>query len=266
MLFKSTKKTNISNEMNFKLIILTGCVFLLNCSGFCQRNESAMDVIRRADEKMRGKTSRAEITIQTVRPSWTRELKLKTWSKGTTQAMIFVSAPAKEKGTVFLKKHKEVWSWVPLIERTIKLPPSMMSQSWMGTDFSNDDLVKESSMVEDYIHSFDGETVIDGRNCYKIKMIPKTDAAVVWGMVIIWIDKKDYLQMRTEFYDEEQELVNTMQSFDLKIMGGRLIPGKVEMIPAGKNGHKTVLLYNSIGFDEPIADNFFTIQNMKKLK
>lgn len=252
--------------MKFRILSITGFVFVHFVSGFCQQKESALEVIKRADERMRGKSSRSEMTIQTIRPTWTRELKLKTWSKGTTEAMIYVSAPAKEKGTVFLKKNKEVWSWVPRIERTIKLPPSMMSQSWMGTDFSNDDLVKESSMVEDYTHSFDGEKTIDGRSCYKIKMIPKPEAAVVWGMVILWIDNKDYLQMRTEFYDEEMELVNTMQSFDLKMMGGRLIPGRVEMIPADKNGHKTVLIYNSIGFDEPIANNFFTLQNMKKLK
>ncbi len=215
---------------------------------------------------MRGKTSQSEMTIQIVRPTWTREMKMKAWSKETTHAMILVTSPAKEKGTVFLKSDKEVWNWVPSIERVIKLPPSMMTQSWMGTDFTNDDLVKESSTVNDYTHSFAGDSVIEGRNCYKIKLIPKPDAAVVWGKIFVWIDKKDYIQLRAEFYDEENNLINTMQSSDVKIMGGRLIPAKMEMIPADKKGHKTVMIYNSISFDQPIDAGFFTTQNMKKVK
>lgn len=228
--------------------------------------EDAKAVIKKADEKMRGKTSQSEMTIQIVRPTWTREMKMKAWSKETKYAMILVTAPAKEKGTVFLKSDKEVWNWVPSIERVIKLPPSMMTQSWMGTDFTNDDLVKESSIVDDYVHSFAGDSLIEGRNCYKIKLVPKPEAAVVWGKIMVWIDKKDYIQMRAEFYDEENSLINTMQSYDVKQMGNRLIPTRVEMIPADKKGQKTVMIYNNISFDQPIDESFFTTQNMKKIK
>lgn len=249
----------------FNLISFGISVFLI-FAGLRPINEDPKEVIQKADEKMRGKTSKTELTIQSIRPSWTRELKLKTWSKGTNLAIILITSPAKEKGTVFLKKDKEVWNWVPSIERVIKLPPSMMAQSWMGTDFSNDDLVRESSVVEDYEHSFGKDSVIQGRDCYKIKMIPKLDAAVVWGMVIVWVDKKDYLQLRAEFYDEDNILVNTLQGYDIKTIGGRLIPTRTEMIPADKKGNKTVLIYNSIIFDESIEDSFFTIQNMKKIK
>jgi outer membrane lipoprotein-sorting protein len=241
-------------------------LFLIISSGLRAGDETAREVVKKADERMRGKTSRGEMTIQTVRPTWTRELKLKTWSKGTNQAMILITAPAKENGTVFLRKEKEVWNWVPSIERIIKLPPSMMTQSWMGTDFSNDDLVKESSVVDDYTHSFAGDSVIQGRLCYKIRMIPKHEAAVVWGMVMVWIDKKDYLQMRAAYYDEENELVNTLQGYDVKILGNRLLPTRFEMIPADKPGNKTVMYYASLVFDEPLTDDFFTIQHMKKLK
>lgn len=230
------------------------------------QTENAKEIIRKADEQMRGKTSTAEMVIQTIRPTWTRELKLKTWTKGTTLAMILITSPAKEKGTVFLKNDKEVWNWIPSIERVIKLPPSMMTQSWMGTDFTNDDLVKESSVVNDYTHSFAGDSTIAGRICYKIKLIAKPEAAVVWGKILVWIDKKDYLQLRAEFYDEENILISTMQSSEVKTMGGRLIPTKVEMVPADKKGQKTVMIYNSISFDQPISDNFFTTQNMKKVK
>ena len=184
----------MKNSLQVLLIFLLLPVF----SSFLADDEKADEIIRKADEKMRGNTSQAEITIQTVRPTWTRELKLRTWTKGQKLAMILITSPAKESGTVFLKKNKEVWNWLPSIERVIKLPPSMMAQSWMGTDFSNDDLVKESSVTDDYTKSISGEAVIQGRSCYIINMIPKPEAAVVWGMVKVWIDKADYIQMRAE--------------------------------------------------------------------
>lgn len=247
-------------------ILYFSLIFFLSQNQNLNIDESAKDVIKKADEKMRGKTSFSEMTIMTVRPTWTREIKMKAWSKETNFAMILVTSPAKEKGTVFLKSNKEVWNWVPSIERVIKLPPSMMTQSWMGTDFTNDDLVRESSIVDDYIHSFAGDSVIEGRSCYRILLIPKPESAVVWGKIAVWIDKEDYIQMRAEFYDEENNLINTMQSSDIKTMGGRLIPTKVEMIPSDKKGQKTVMIYNSISFDQPIERNFFTTQNMKKVK
>ena len=141
--------------------------------------QEAKEVVKKADEKAKGKTSVASITIQTIRPGWTREMSVKGWTKGNDLTLILVLAPAKEKGVVFLKRKKEVWNWIPSIERNIKMPPSMMSQSWMGTDFTNDDLVKEASILEDYNHSFLNEVTVDGRNCYKIQLIPKPKAAVV---------------------------------------------------------------------------------------
>lgn len=250
----------------FSMIFYYSTLFILSHIGTPSLKEDATDVMKKADEKMRGKTSQAEMIIQIIRPTWTRELKLKTWTKGTDYAMILVTAPVKEKGMVFLKSGKEVWNWVPSIERVIKLPPSMMTQSWMGTDFTNDDLVKESSLVDDYTHSFAGDSTIQGRDCYKIKLVPKPEAAVVWGMIMVWIDKKDYLQMRAGFYDEEGMPVSTMQSYDIKMMSGRLLPSKVEMTLAGKKGEKTVMIYNSIRFDQPIEDDFFSTHNMKKVK
>ncbi len=274
---RNTKNHYIANvEMNFldleigyrKHVFASILCFavLLTMGNYIPAVDDARELVRKADEKLRGKTAFVEMTIQTIRPSWNRELKLKSWSKDTHYSLIFISAPAKEKGVVFLKRNKEIWNWVPSIERTIKLPPSMMTQSWMGTDFNNDDLLKESSMVDDYTHTFAGDSVIQGRSCRKIRMIPKPDAAVVWGMIITWIDNADYLQMRAEFYDEEEVLVNTLQSFDVKMLGGRLLPSRMEMVPADKKGHKTVMIYESIQFDAPIKDEFFTLQNIKNVK
>lgn len=229
-------------------------------------SQEAKDIVKKADEKAKGKTSISHISIQIIRPGWTREMSVKAWTKGNELSMILVLAPAKEKGVVFLKRKKEVWNWIPSIERNIKMPPSMMSQSWMGTDFTNDDLVKEASVLEDYNHSFLEDVVIDGRNCYKIQLIPKPKSAVVWGKVIMCIDKKDFMMLHAEYFDEDKTLINIMHCSEIKMLGGRLLPARMEMIPAGKKGNKTVMINNSLSFDVPLADSFFTTQNITKVK
>jgi len=233
---------------------------------FSQQDLSAKDIVKKADDNMRGNSSQANITIKIIRPNWSREMNMKTWTKGDDYSMILVTSPAKEKGTVFLKRIKEVWNWIPSIERNIKLPPSMMSQSWMGTDFTNDDLVKEASAVIDYDHTLLGQEQFSGVNCYKIEMIPKPTAAIIWEKVIVWIDTIDFLQYKAEFYDEDGELVNIMTSSNVTIMGNRKITSQIEMIPLDKEGNSTVIIYNDIVFDEEINENFFTTRNMKQLK
>ncbi|ARV14162.1 outer membrane lipoprotein-sorting protein [Polaribacter sp. SA4-12] len=235
-------------------------------SMYSQQGLLAKDIVKKADSNMRGKTSQADITIKIIRPTWSREMKMKAWTKGDDYSIILVTSPAKEKGTVFLKRVKEVWNWIPSIERNIKLPPSMMSQSWMGTDFTNDDLVKEASSVSDYNHKLLKKETISDKDCYKIEMIPKPSAAIVWEKVIVWIDTKDFLQLKTEFYDEDGELVNIMNASEVKEVGGRKITSKIEMFPVDKEGNSTVIIYNDIIFDTPIKDNFFTTRNIKQLK
>jgi len=253
----------------YKILIQVIAIILLlvPIQGMSQKQDlTAKDVVEKADDNMRGNTSKADITIQIIRPSWSREMNMKAWSKGDDYSMIMITSPAKEKGIVFLKRIKEVWNWIPSIERTIKLPPSMMSQSWMGTDFTNDDLVKEASSVLDYEHKHLGQETMRGKDCYKIEMIPKPSAAIVWEKVIVWIDTQDFLQLKAEFYDEDGELVNIMNSSDVKEIGGRKITAKIEMIPVDKEGNSTVIIYNDILFDEDINDNFFTTRNMKQIK
>ncbi|MBL6448083.1 outer membrane lipoprotein-sorting protein [Fulvivirga sp. 29W222] len=241
-------------------------IFIMLLTQWLQQPDiTAKEVVKRANDNMRGETSQSELIIRTVRPTWQREMTVKTWMEGEKYAMILIKSPAKEKGVAFLKRDKEVWNWVPALERSIKLPPSMMTQSWMGTDFTNDDLVKESSIVEDYVHSFSGDTTINGRQCYIIDMIPKPEAAIVWGKLTLYIDKKDFLELHTKFYDEDEELINTMNASNIKMMGGRLIPTYIEMIPADKPNQKTVLIYSNVIYNKPIPDTFFTLQQMKKL-
>jgi len=228
--------------------------------------QTAKEIVTKAEDNIRGLSSVTEMTIKIKRPTWSRTMSMKGWTKGEEYSMIVVTAPAKDAGTVFLKRVKEIWNWLPNIERVVKLPPSMMSQSWMGTDLTNDDLVKASSRIDDYNHKIVGDSVIEGRKCWKIEMIPLPQAAVVWSKVYMWIDRKDYLELRLEFYDEDNKLVNVMQSSDIRTIGGRVMPVKLEMIPVQKKGQETIITYTSAVFNQPISVDFFTTQNMKKVK
>lgn len=229
--------------------------------------QDAKEIIKKADEKMQGEeTSQSTMTMTIVRPTWQREVTFKSWTKGRDYSLALVTAPAKEAGQTFLKRETEMWNWNPTINRLIKLPPSMMSQGWMGSDFSNDDLLKESSIVVDYTHEIISEEEIDGWDCYKIELIPLEDAAVVWGKIFKWIAKKEFLQMKTEYYDEDDYLIKTELAYDMKTMGGRLIPSKFELIPEEEEGHKTVVVMDDITFNEPIPDSFFSQQNMKRVR
>ncbi|RLD31735.1 MAG: outer membrane lipoprotein-sorting protein [Bacteroidetes bacterium] len=227
---------------------------------------TAKEIITKADKKNRGETMKGEMTMTIVRPKWERKVSMKMWSKGDKYFMIYITAPAKEKGQVFLKVDKEMWNYVPSISRMIKIPPSMMMQSWMGSDFTNDDLVKQSSIVVDYDHKLLGEETIRDQVCYKIELIPHEDAAVVWGKIISWVTKNGYNLWKSEYYDEDGYLQNREDSYDIKKFGDRELPSRIEMIPADKEGQKTVLEILSSEFNVPIDDSFFSKQNMKKVR
>jgi len=245
-----------------------GLGLLLFVAGSIQaQGLSASEIIKKADDKTQGEiTSQGKMTMQIVRPTYTRTVSFKLWSKGKEFSMTLITAPAKEKGQSFLKREKEMWSWNPSISRMIKLPPSMMSQGWMGSDYTNDDILKESSVVRDYTHEIIGEEKIEGKLCYKIKMVAKEDAAVVWGSQIRWIDKKDFMFLKNELYDEDDYLVRTELGKDFKMMDGRLIPAKLILIPAEEEGNKTVIIIEEIKFNKPIKEAFFSQQNMKRLR
>jgi outer membrane lipoprotein-sorting protein len=159
-----------------------------------------------------------------------------------------------------------MWNWNPSINRLIKLPPSMMSQGWMGSDYTNDDILKESSLINDYTHEIIGEEMIDGRQCYKIKMVAKENTAVIWGHQVRWIDKKEFLALRAELFDEDGALVRTETSSDIKIMDGRTIQTRIELIPADEPGNKTVITIQEMKFNIPVKESFFSQQNMKNVR
>ena len=239
---------------------------LVSASLFAQ-SMSATEIIKKADDKMQGETSsKGEMTMTIVRPKWERKVSFKIWTKGKDYSMTLITAPSKEKGQSFLKRKNEMWNWNPSIRRLIKLPPSMMSQGWMGSDYTNDDILKESSLLNDYTHEIIGEDKIGERTCYKIKLKAKEDAAVVWGSQIRWVDKKDFMFIKIELYDEDDYLIRTEFGENFKVMDGRLIPSRMVIVPAQEDGQKTIIDINSIEFNKTIADGFFSQQNMKRLR
>lgn len=243
--------------------IITTIILII---GFTAHAQTAKEIIKRADDKMQGQSNKSEMKMTIERPSWKREVTMKGWALGREYSLILITAPARDKGTGFLKRENEMWNWQPSIDRVIKLPPSMMLQSWMGSDFTNDDLVKESSIVNDYDQTFGQDTVVNEMDCYKITMIPHEEAAVVWGKIVVYIDKEEYNQHLIYYYDEDDFLVNTMVLSDIKEMGGRIIPTHMEMIPTDEPGNKTVIDYLDIQFDLDLKESFFSLQNMKRVR
>ena len=230
---------------------------------FCQ---DAKTIVQKANDLAMGKTSSGEMTMTIERSSWTRAVSMKSWSKGTDYYLILITEPARDQGQVFLKRLTDMWNFMPSINRMIKIPPSMMSQSWMGSDFTNNDLVKMNSLVEDYTHKILGEENVGGYDCYKIEFIPKENAAVVWGKIVMWIAKNEFYEMKAEFYDEDMKLVNTQTARDIRQFGDRKLPARMEMVPADKPGNKTILQMKNMQFNIDLPDSFFSQQNMQKVK
>jgi len=236
------------------------------CSVFFVTGQDAKNIIKQMDDKFQGNSNKSVMQMSIVRPKYTRTIEFKNWSLQRDYFITYITAPAKDKGQVFMKHKMEMWSYSPAINRMIKLPPSMMSQGWMGSDYTNDDLVKQSSIVEDYTHTIIGEEKIEERSCYKIEMIPNEDANVVWGKVIVYVDKELYINMKSEYFDEEDYLVRTELGKQIKTFDGRELPSIMEIIPADEPENKTLITIITIEFDVDIKQSFFSQQNMKRIR
>ena len=250
--------------MTLFLIRIFIICLLLPSSLFAE--QQASDIVKKSDQKMRGDASYTQATMNIIRPGWTRSMSMKSWTKGTDLSLVLITAPAKDKGSASLKRKNEMWNWIPSIERVIKIAPSMLGQSWMGSDFTNDDLINQSSIVVDYEHQLTSQQSIDGDMSYVIDAIAKPNAPVVWSKVRLWISTNTYLQRKIEFYDEFDELVNTMQTLDIKELGGRYIATRMQMIPADKPDQKTELITHQAQFNFEISEDFFSQSQMKALR
>lgn len=242
-------------------------IFLMAGLGQALQAQTAAEIIAKAEEIRRGiSSSEAEMTMTIVRPKWTRSMSMKSWSKGDDYSLVLITGPERDKGSATLKRGKEVWNWMPKIERTIKLPPSMMSQSWMGSDLTNEDLVREVSIVRDYDHKMLQDSTVEGRKCWKLELIPHEDVPVVWGKIHVWVDQADYLQLLVKYYDEDGYLVNVMSASNIQNMGGRPFTQKMTITPVEEEGHSTILEYKSLKFDGKMPEAFFSVQNMKRVR
>lgn len=258
--------TKNNKDMKSTITKLFGLLVVIFCSTFVNSQESAADIIKKMEDQMRGESSYAEMKMTTVRPRYTRDVTMKTWAKGEDYSLILITGPARDKGTAYLKRGNEIWNYVPNIDRMIKMPPSMMSQSWMGSDFSNDDLVRESSTIDDYKHRVLRSEKYNGYDSWVLELIPKPESSIVYGKVLMWVAKDLYVQLKIENYDEDGVLVSTLLFDDIKDLGGRKIPARMEMIPADRANQKTILEYLDAKFDIDIEDGFFSQQNLKNVR
>ena len=243
-----------------KIMIL---IIVITAATFAQ---DAKEIVKKADQHMRANSSYSEMKMTIIKPEWERTMGMKIWALEPDFSLIYITEPARDKGSVTLKRHTEVWNWVPAAQKIIKIPPSMMLQSWMGSDFTNDDLVKESSIVEDYNHTLLGTEKLGDDECWKIQLKPKPDAGVVWDKIIMWITKDNYLEKKADYYDENGDVVKTFTGSEPKKMDDRIVYSHWEMVPNDEPGHKTIMQYDKINFNTDIKQSFFSEQNMKRVR
>ena len=246
------------------LLILFFCFFLGSVQA---QNPSAKELVAKSYNLFLGKSSFSVMTMTIVRPEWQRSISMQSWSIGTDYYLTLITAPARDKGEVFLKSKKNMWNFIPAINRMIKIPPSMMMQSWMGSDFTNNDLMKQNSIVTDYKHTFAGTEKLEGYDCYVIDLKPLPEAAVVWGKIKIWIAKKNLISMKIEYFDTHGKLMKTETASRIKTMGGRMLPSHMEMISNTKKGHKTLIDILHQEFNvKGLQQDFLSIQNVRNVR
>jgi outer membrane lipoprotein-sorting protein len=225
--------------------------------------ESARDIIDRVDRIMRGESSYGVATMDVVTENWERSMTMEVWSLGTDYSLIRITAPHKEAGTATLKAGDDIWNYLPRVDRSIKIPASLMMGAWMGSHFTNDDLVKESRLVEDYDIEIEFEGARDGAQVWEFVLTPKPEAAVVWGRITYEVRKDDLMPVWARYYDEDDTLVRTMTFSDYRVMGGRLVPAAMDMIPEDKPGERTSVRYSEIEFDIDIDESFFSLRSLR---
>jgi len=229
---------------------------------------NAEELVKKIDDLLRGESSYMEMKMTVSNPDWARPRSFEMYayeSKVGEKAFIRITAPPRDRGCGFLKIGYNLWMFIPRTERVMKIPPSMMHQSWMGSDFTNDDLVRESSIVNDYKHRIiESADHPEGGKVYNLELLPKPDAPVVWGKILLWVWDKGFIPTREQFFDEEGRMINEMIFSEIKQMGGRRIPTLWEMRSMTKPGHKTILELTEAKFDMEIDPGIFTEKRLKK--
>lgn len=250
----------------YNIILIIASVLIAGLFIQQKADMTATEIIVKANDLRYGETSEGSMDMTLVRPTWTRSISMKMWTKGTDYSMVLITAPAKEKGQVFMKRKTEMWNWIPRISRMIKLPPSAMSQGWMGSDYTNDDMMNEGSLVNKFNHKILRTEKFEDMDCFVIESVPKEGDDVIWGKKLSWISKNDFFTLKTESYDEDMYLVKTEIASEIKTFAGKRLPSKFEIIPEDNPGNKTIVVLRDIVFDIPIEESFFSQQNMKRIR
>jgi outer membrane lipoprotein-sorting protein len=227
-----------------------------------QAQMDAVTIVKNAFDYWRGEASVSTAVMTIHRPDWERSMTLKAWTRGESDSLFVIIKPAKDKGNGTLKASKGMWMYNPKINRVIKLPPSMMSQAWQGSDFSNNDLAKTDSLIKDYVHILEDTVLDQDKKVYLLKLIPKPDAPVVWGMIKLTI-REDNILLKEEFFDEEFKSVKIMTAWDIKMTGSKLFPMKWKMQKTDAKDEYTLFVYEEIEFKKSLSKTVFTRTNLK---
>jgi len=223
----------------------------------------ADQIVRNGFIYWRGKASIGTVEMKIHREDWERSMTIKAWTRGQKDSLFYIAAPPKDYGNGTLKKGREMWIYNPKVNRVIKVPPSMMSQSWMGSDFSNNDLAKSDSLLLDYNHSIIGTEIHEGKTVYVIKSMPKPNAPVVWGMQRLKI-REDQIWLSEEFFDEDLQPVKIMTAMEIQMIGGKLFPRVWQMRNVDEQDRYTQLTYKSLEFKSSLPDRLFTLSSLKQ--
>ena len=250
-------------NLSFPFFGVVLCHLCLVASAFTE-DLDATEIVRRSDDLLRRLESYAKVEMKIVRPDWHRTLVIEGWTQGTSNSLMRVLSPKKEKGVMFLKKKREAWQYVPAIDRIIKIPPSMMLQSWMGSDFTNDDVVRSDSLVVDYTHRMIDELEQAGARYWIIEGIPKPDAPVVWSKILFKIQQETFVSKRADFYDEEDIVVKYYQTSDIQTVEGVDVATCFTMYDVSRPGYSTTLTYHGITFSPDIEKNLFSVRNLRR--
>jgi outer membrane lipoprotein-sorting protein len=248
------------------LFVIFSYIFILHI--FSQNEipqNDAKKIVEKIDELYRAKSSYSEIKMSIITPHWERTLQMKVWTEGMEKTFIRITHPPKEEMVGTLRIGNEMWNYLPKTNKVIKIPPSMMMSSWMGSDFTNDDLVKEITFVNDFYFQMTGqqESAKGFQDLLYVKCIPKEGRPIVWGKVIIGVRKEDYLPVIEEYYDEKGKIMRLMNFKDIRLFGDKKLPAVMEIIPQNKEGNKTVLEYIDLDFNVKVDENIFSLRNLR---
>jgi len=222
--------------------------------------DQAKSIINEMEKLYRGNSSEVSLTMRVETPQYSRALEIFGQTLGKERAIFRIISPKKDKGITTLRRDKEMWNFFPKINKVIKVPPSMMMGSWMGSDFTNDDLVQETKLVEEY----DLELIIDSET-FLIILTPKEETISLWGQIDYLIQKDPLLPLKQSFFDDYGKKVRELVYKDPKLFGERLLPSAMEMVPLNKPGHITKLFYNQIEFEpEGVSEKSFSLRELKK--